>query len=221
MGNVHFLPARQNNVRLAANSAANDASSMSEQPIKSSQSKIPTATNSAAVFQLTDNKQRRYELLVQHYHADIFRYGFWLTKDREVAQELTQETFLRAWKNLDSLLDVNAAKAWLITILRRENARRFERKQFAYDDATEQDSLADTEQLSAEQNYDNLILRRHIAALAEEYREPLVLQALGGFSSDEIAQLLQLNVNTVNTRLFRARNMLRDNLNAQREPSHG
>ena len=43
---------------------------------------------------------------------------------------MVQETCLRAWKSLDSLQDEKAAKSWLITILRRENARRFERKQF-------------------------------------------------------------------------------------------
>ena len=51
-------------------------------------------------------------------------------------------------------------------------------------------------------------------------REPLVLQALGGFSSDEIANLLQLNVNTVNTRLFRARKLLRNHLEVLGEPRH-
>ena len=60
-----------------------------------------------------------------------------------------------------------------------------------------------------------------MAALAEEYREPLVLQVLGGFSSDEIAAVLQLNVNTVNTRLFRARKLLRDSLMQQGESRHG
>ena len=60
-----------------------------------------------------------------------------------------------------------------------------------------------------------------MATLPEEYREPLVLQALGGFSSDEIANLLQLNVNTVNTRLFRARKLLRDQLSQPGEPGHG
>jgi len=114
-----------------------------------------------------------------------------------------------------------AAKAWLITILRRENARRFERKQFDYDDGAEQDSLPETNQTSAEQDCDNSSVRQHMAALAEEYREPLVLQVLGGFSSDEIATLLQLNVNTVNTRLFRARKLLRDSLTLQGESSHG
>ncbi|MCV5390693.1 hypothetical protein OFC62_38855, partial [Escherichia coli] len=53
-----------------------------------------------------------------------------MCKDKAIAEDLVQETCLRAWKSLDSLQDEKAAKSWLITILRRENARRFERKQF-------------------------------------------------------------------------------------------
>ena len=75
-------------------------------------------------------KQVRYEALVKALHADLFRYAYWLTHDKQVAEDLVQETFLRAWRALDSLKDEKAAKSWLITILRRENARRFERKRF-------------------------------------------------------------------------------------------
>ena len=74
-------------------------------------------------------KQKRYEALVKAFHADIYRYAYWLVKDRSVAEDVVQETFLRAWRSLDALNDEKAAKSWLITILRRENARRFERKQ--------------------------------------------------------------------------------------------
>ncbi|GAB2935091.1 hypothetical protein GCM10027181_38150 [Rheinheimera gaetbuli] len=221
MSNIHFLPAQRNRARLEPNLAASHANSMPEPNSAPQHSDATPAQNRIAVFQLTDSKHKRYEQLVRHYHADIYRYGYWLCKDADVAQDLVQETFLRAWKNLDSLLDANAAKAWLVTILRRENARRFERKQFDYDDGAEQDSLADTSQSSAEQHCDNDLLRKRMATLPEEYREPLVLQALGGFSSDEIANLLELNVNTVNTRLFRARKLLRDQLSQQGEPSHG
>ena len=49
-----------------------------------------------------------------------------------------------------------------------------------------------------------------IAKLDIEYREPLLLQLIGGFSGDEIAELLELNRNTVMTRLFRARNQLKE-----------
>ena len=215
MASIHFLPTPANQARLTHNSATDTSIATKPAPMSEPQ------YSSAAVFQLQDSKQRRYEQLVKHYHADLYRYGYWLCKDADITQDLVQETFLRAWKSLDSLLDASAAKAWLITILRRENARRFERKQFDYDEATEQDSLPDTGQRSAEQDYDNAKLRSHIAALPAEYREPLVLQALGGFNSDEIASLLQLNVNTVNTRLFRARKLLRNQLELTGEPCHG
>lgn len=167
-------------------------------------------------------KQRRYDSLVRALHADIFRYAYWLCGDKHVAEDITQETFLRAWRALDSLQDDKAAKAWLITILRRENARRFERKQFDYSDV-EQDTLEDVFSTSTEENTEQYLLRKQIAKLDVEYREPLLLQLIGGFSGDEIADMLELNRNTVMTRLFRARNQLKDALSApeQRGQANG
>lgn len=212
MATVHTLPVRRNQASLSTDAVTNEHHAMTEPTAASAQQ---NTTPTPPVFRLSDSKAHRYEKLVQHYHGDIYRYGYWLCKNADIAQDLVQETFLRAWKSLDSLLDPAAAKAWLVTILRRENARRFERKQFDYDDNTEQDSLSDSSEVSAEQQYDNTLLRRKMAALAPEYREPLVLQVIAGFNSDEIAKLLQLNVNTVNTRLFRARKLLRDSLTLQ------
>ncbi|GGJ01277.1 hypothetical protein GCM10007978_43620 [Shewanella hanedai] len=126
-----------------------------------------------------------------------------------MAEDITQETFLRAWRSLESLKDDKAAKAWLITILRRENARRFERKQFNYSDV-EQDSLEDHISSSSEEQAEQHLIRRQIAKLEIEYREPLLLQIIGGFSGEEIAGILELNRNTVMTRLFRARNQLKE-----------
>ncbi|ABM00381.1 sigma-70 family RNA polymerase sigma factor [Shewanella amazonensis] len=167
------------------------------------------ATGSVSSDMLT--KQRRYDSLVRALHADVYRFAYWLCGDKHIAEDITQETFLRAWKSLDSLKDDKAAKAWLITILRRENARRFERKQFDYSDI-EQDSLEDVLSHTTEDETEHYWLRRQIAKLEPEYREPLVLQVIGGFSGDEIAELLELNRNTVMTRLFRARNQLKDAL---------
>lgn len=219
MNNIHFLPVSQNDARLQPQQSTGNT--MPEHKAQSAKVTAVTDNHSpVALFALNGDKKQRYEQLVRHYHADVYRYGYWLCKDPDIAQDLVQETFLRAWRHLDSLLDANAAKAWLITILRRENARRFERKQFDYDDSAEQDTLPDASHISAEQACENDQLRAQIALLPEEYREPLVLQALGGFNSDEIAALLQLNVNTVNTRLFRARKLLRSRLEVQGEFSH-
>lgn len=155
------------------------------------------------------DKQTKYEALVHALHGDIYRYAYWLCRDPQIAEDLVQETFLRAWKAIDTLQDDKAAKAWLITILRRENARRFERRQL---DLIDLDAYpqSDPGALHSEQEMENEWLRRHIARLPAEYQEPLLLQVLGGFSGEEIATLLGLNKNTVMTRLFRARNQIKE-----------
>lgn len=155
-------------------------------------------------------KQRRFEALVDAFQADLYRYAYWLCHDKTVAEDIVQETYLRAWKALDSLQDEHAAKSWLITILRRENARRFERKQFDLVDID--DFAVASEDGSPDTAIEQREIQRHISALALEYREPLILQLIFGLSGDEIATQLQLNKNTVMTRLFRARNQLKDAL---------
>ncbi len=159
-------------------------------------------------------KQVRYEALVKALHGDLYRYAYWLTHEKQVAEDLVQETFLRAWRALDSLKDEKAAKSWLITILRRENARRFERKRFDMSEY-EEASITDTKSVTTEQELENHWLREKIAQLEPEYSEPLVLQVLGGFSGEDIATMLDLNKNTVMTRLFRARNQLKEALEAE------
>jgi RNA polymerase sigma-70 factor (ECF subfamily) len=166
---------------------------------------------SAQVSYNMATKQVRYEALVKALHGDLFRYAYWLCHDKHVAEDLVQETFLRAWRALDSLKDEKAAKSWLITILRRENARRFERKRFEMSEY-EEAAITDTKSTSSEQEIENHWLREKIAQMPEEYREPLVLQIIGGFSGEEIAKQLDLNKNTVMTRLFRARNQLKEAL---------
>ncbi|REL26158.1 sigma-70 family RNA polymerase sigma factor [Thalassotalea euphylliae] len=176
--------------------------------------KIRNNLTTAKVSSSMSTKQVRYEALVKALHTDLFRYAYWLTHDKQVAEDLVQETFLRAWRALDSLKDEKAAKSWLITILRRENARRFERKRFDMGEY-EEASITDHLSTSTEQEIENHWLRERIAKMPEEYREPLVLQVIGGFSGEDIAEMLGLNKNTVMTRLFRARNQLKDALDKE------
>lgn len=158
------------------------------------------------------DKQRKYESLVRGYHRDLYRYAYWLSKDKAIAEDLVQETCLRAWKSLDSLQDEKAAKSWLITILRRENARRFERKQFELVDI---DDYGNDAKVSDDPHHQQEWLQAQIMKLDVEYREPLFLQVVGGFSGEEIGDILELNKNTVMTRLFRARNQLKEMLDSQ------
>jgi RNA polymerase sigma-70 factor (ECF subfamily) len=115
---------------------------------------------------------------------------------------------LRAWKAQDSLLDEAAAKPWFLTIIRREYARSFERKRFVTVDV---DELVAREEpmLAAAEDQDLAELRAALFKLPDEYREPLALQVLMGFSTEEIARELNLSGAAVLTRLFRARKQLR------------
>ncbi len=151
-------------------------------------------------------KQSKFEQVVRAYSAELYRYGYWLCRDRFVAEDLVQETFTRAWKSWDKLRDDTAAKSWLYTILRNEHVRLFQRKRLDIDENQELDELADHSTGSLVQE---LEIRDALRALAPGYREPLLLQILGGYSCAEIAGIMSLSEGAVMTRLTRARIALR------------
>jgi RNA polymerase sigma-70 factor, ECF subfamily len=146
--------------------------------------------------------------LFESLRPDLLRFAQWLARDRAIAEDIVQESLLRAWRSRDALKDPGAARPWLLTIIRREHARLYERKRL---ELVPLEEVTETraESASAEAEDDLFALRHAIMKLPLEYREPLVLQVLGGFSTEEIAQELKLSPSAVLTRLFRARNKLR------------
>jgi len=156
-------------------------------------------------------RKRRFDALARQYADDLFRFGVWLCGDHALANDLVQETFVRAWKALDSLKDVGAAKSWLITILRREYARTFERKVPPITDIDNVVVAEESEQ-TPEDRTERDMLRKAMLELEDKYSEPLVLQAVMGLSIAEIASQLDLTESAVMTRVFRAREKLREKL---------
>ena len=148
--------------------------------------------------------QRRYEAMVRALSGDVYRYAFYLCRNEAQAEDLTQETFLRAWRFLSSLRDDSKAKSWLFTTVRREFARGFERYQPVLEEL-------DPERVPGEpeESPEVIAIRQAMLKLPEKYREVLTLQCVGGYTGLEIAGLLDIPRATVNTRLFRARNHLR------------
>jgi RNA polymerase sigma-70 factor (ECF subfamily) len=155
-----------------------------------------------------NQKRLRFEALCQSMRPDLLRFAFWLSRDHALAEDVVQETMLRAWKAQDSLLDEALAKPWFLTIIRREYARSFERKRFVTVDV---DELVAREEpmLAAAEEQDLAEMRAALFKLPDEYREPLMLQVLMGLSTAEIAAQLELSNAAVLTRLFRARKQLR------------
>jgi RNA polymerase sigma-70 factor (ECF subfamily) len=149
--------------------------------------------------------------LCEELRPDLFRFAFWLARDRQVAEDVVQEALLRAWRSRGSLGETDSAKPWLLTIVRREHARLYERKRF---ETVPVDDMVSNEspELAVAEEREVMDMRRAIFALETDYREPLVMQVLLGFSTGEIARELGLTQGAVLTRLFRARRRLRRDL---------
>ena len=155
-----------------------------------------------------NQRRTRFQALCQSLRPDLLRFAFWLCRDRALAEDVVQESMLRAWKARDSLLDERAAKPWLLTIIRREYARTFERKRVITEDVDELVAKQEP-MLAAAEEQDLSEMRTALFKLPVAYREPLVLQVLMGYSTAEIARELDLSGPAVLTRLFRARQQLR------------
>ena len=156
-------------------------------------------------------REEKFTGLAEAYGLDLYRYAMWICGNDALAKDLVQETYLRAWKALDNLQDDRAAKSWLITILRREYARTFERKVPKFTDVDTVEVPEDTE-LEPDDRVEVQLLRSNIQKLPPKYREPLLLQVVMGHSCEEIADQLGISKSAVMTQLFRARQQLRDRL---------
>jgi RNA polymerase sigma-70 factor (ECF subfamily) len=155
-----------------------------------------------------DAAPQSIERLFASLRPELLRFAGWLARDRAVAEDVVQEALLRAWRSRAALQHPAAARAWLLTIVRREHARLYERRRL---EITDLDAVvaAEDSALAAADNGERAELRRAMLQLPDEYRIPLVMQVLGGFTTDEIARELGLSTPAVLTRLFRARNRLR------------
>ena len=149
--------------------------------------------------------QSSFEAMVHAHSSDLYRFAYWLCRDRGVSEDLVQETFTRAWANWQDVRDEKAAKGWLLTILHHEHARMFEKKRIEISDVDLDDLMvaAETDVLG------ELEMRDALWKLPEGYREPLLLQVLGGFTCAEIATIVNLTEMNVMQRLTRARQALR------------
>lgn len=154
--------------------------------------------------------REQYTQLVQRYSSDLYRFAYWLCGEQAQAQDLVQETFTRGWRARAQLRDPDAAKSWLFTTLRREHARSF--RPVAEKPLPLRDDYLPHPQRTFDDSIEALVLRNALAELALDYREPLLMQVLGGFSSQDIGAALGLSESAVNVRLYRARRLLRERI---------
>jgi RNA polymerase sigma-70 factor (ECF subfamily) len=141
----------------------------------------------------------------------LMRFASRLSRDHSIAECVVQSTLLRAWRSRTQLRDPRALNGWLLQICRREHARLYDRKQLPTVDI---DSLLPEHQPVVEDGdpVELFEIREAVLGLDDMYQVPLVLQVVDGWSTAEIAIYLGLPRQTVLTRLFRARKLLRARL---------
>ena len=154
---------------------------------------------------LINHRREEFEQAVRAYSADLYRFAYWLCRDRHGAEDIVQEACLRAWRSWLELREPAQAKSWLMTIVRNEYARTFSRKR----NETNLDEIDETQLPSMPSFEAGLETAEIIALLPGTYREPLLLQVLGGFTCAEVAGILGTTEGAVMTRLTRARQALR------------
>jgi RNA polymerase sigma-70 factor, ECF subfamily len=145
---------------------------------------------------------------VRDYYPRIFHYLLYLTGRREVAEDLTQETFLQAWRRLDTFDDRLALGPWLCQIARREFLQALRRRR----SEASLEEVAEVAALRTGPETDGVELGAMLAKLPRQEREVVVLHDLEGYTSEEIARILDMPAGTVRYRLSEARERLRAEL---------
>ena len=121
---------------------------------------------------------------------------------------------MRAWRALDKLQNPESARAWLFTILRRELSRHLGKVRMM-EVSLESTELHDEHFSSLSETPDqisNWALHRALNNLDQGYLEPLLLQVIGGYSCEEIGDMLGTSAGAIMTRVCRARQELRKSL---------
>jgi len=170
-----------------------------------------------------------FERLVSERSGDVYALLYRLTADAEEARDLTQETFLRAFQSISRFRGEANLKTWLyrIAINQARNSWRWWRRRrrdatVSLDGSDRPDEQALTVRLRNEAAVDpeqetlaherEQQLREALLGLRRSYREAVILRDVEGFSYEEIAATLQINIGTVKSRLSRGRLELRKKL---------
>ena len=194
---------------------------------------LVSATDQEVVRWAREGHERAYRELVRRYQRPIFSLIYRMVRDRERAEDLSQETFVKVLNALDSYRPEYKFSSWIFKIANNAAIDQLRRKELdtlsldgAPDAVTSERregtalQLADTaesplEELAAREL--GADIERAIAQLRPEYRSCILLRHVEGYAYDEIAGMLDLPLGTVKTYIHRARSELRMLLEPTRE----
>lgn len=166
-----------------------------------------------------------FEQLMRQYDRQIFRIALHITQNREDAEDIVQDTFLKAFQKLDQFQGNSKFYTWLVRIAVNESLMRLRKRRSQKTVSMDEDIQTEEGSIprdfadwmpNPEQNYNQSeladILRRTIQGLPPGFRTVFALRDIDGLSTEETAKALGLSVPAVKSRLLRARLQLRERL---------
>ncbi|HYL68288.1 MAG TPA: sigma-70 family RNA polymerase sigma factor [Candidatus Limnocylindria bacterium] len=177
------------------------------------------------VTELQAGSDAAFDWLVTYYHAGVFNLVYGILADPADAADVTQEVFLRAFRGIRGFRRGSSLKTWLYRISVRQalNHRRWfwrhHRQQISIDAEVEgknpANELTDKEATPLEQyeaHETQATVRRGLAQVPPLFRSAVILRDLEGLSYEEVAEVLEVSVGTVKSRILRGRRLLKEAL---------
>lgn len=170
------------------------------------------------VFQETDDIEA-YNILVKRYKDPLMNFVYRFVGDRDVSTDIVQETMIKFYLNKDSYKSFAKFSTWIYTIAgnlaKNELKRRKRRTILSLDNEDDENrslQVEDTKFISPERSADNEIkgsmIQKALAKVKPVYREVVILRDIDGFSYEEIADITELSIGTVKSRINRGRGQL-------------
>ena len=151
--------------------------------------------------------QELFESCVDQHADSMYRVAFRLTGDRELASELVQETYLHAWKGLDSLRDKTRMRSWIFGILRNQYTKLLRKLPKATQLAQPESVQSDPPQ--AEPEISRQMVQQAIQQLDDKHKFPILLVSMEGMSAEAAGEILEVPRGTILSRLHRGRQQLK------------
>ena len=164
--------------------------------------------------------QKAMEQIITFYNDQIFRLVFYRTNSWTDAQDLTQEAFIKAFKNIKKLKEAEKFKPWLYSIAINLVNDFYRKKKFIsffgqandLENMVEYDSYSeDKPDLIKAKEFEEEIKRKYIKFLSKKEKEIFMLKYIDDLTINEIAQTLNMNESTVKTHLYRSIKKIRRN----------
>lgn len=177
-------------------------------------------TDLEVVERVINGEKSLYELIIRRYNPYLYKVGRSYNYNHDDTQDLMQDTFVDAYKNLDQFRGHSDFKTWLIRIMLNNCYRKKQKLSFkseiaqeVYDNSTPMftNSMNDTDKIIQNREL-GYVIENALSEIPTDYRMVFSLREINGLSVAETAELLQISEANVKTRLNRSKTMLREKI---------